>query len=270
MYNYGKDIKGEREMNETIKLINERMSLRKYSDRKITDKELDTILKGAMRAPTAGNMMLYSILVIKDEKQKEILSRTCDNQPFIKNSNVILVFLADLQRWYDFYEVSDVSNYCNKNNLEYRTPDEGDLFLAMQDAIIAAQTGAIVAESIDIGSCYIGDIIENYEEHKKLFNLPKWAVPVCMLCLGHYGAEKRRITSRFDKEYIVFEEKYKKLNDEEILDMFKDFEDKKFSENNIYNAKNFGQFNYARKTGAEFSKEMGRSVREMIKNWTLK
>lgn len=252
-------------MNETIKLINNRMSLRKYSDKKITDEELDIIIKSAMRAPTAGNMMLYSIIIIRNEKTKETLARTCDNQPFIKNSDVILVFLADLQKWYDFYEVSDVLKYCKENNLEYRTPDEGDLFLAMQDAIIAAQTGAIAAESINIGSCYIGDIIERYEEHKELFKLSKWAVPVCMLCLGHYESEERRITERFDKEYIAFKEKYKRFNKEELQDMYKD---KIFSENNIYKAKNFGQFNYGRKTGAEFSKEMGRSVREMIKNWT--
>ncbi|MGL4848177.1 MAG: nitroreductase family protein [Clostridium sp.] len=251
-------------MNEIINLVNNRMSLRKYSNEKITDGELNLILNGIMRAPTAGNMMLYSVLVIKDEETKEILSRTCDNQPFIQNSDTILVFLADLQRWYDFYEVSDVKEYCEKNNLQYRKPDEGDLFLAMQDSIIAAQTGALIGESLGIGSCYIGDIIENYEIHKKLFNLPKWAVPACMLCFGRYENKEKIITERFDKKYIVFNEKYKNLEKEELEDMFKN---KKFSEKNIYNAKNFGQFNYGRKTGAQFSEEMGRSVREIIKSW---
>lgn len=254
-------------MNETINLINNRVSLRKYGDKKINDRELDLILQGAMRAPTAGNMMLYSILVIEDDKTKEILSRTCDNQPFIKKSDKILIFLADLQRWYDFYDISDVLDYCVENKLEYRTPDEGDLFLAIQDAIIAAQTGAIVAESLNIGSCYIGDIIENYEKHKELFKLPKWVAPVCMLCIGHYGDEKRYLTKRFDKKYIVFKEKYKRFDKQSLKDMFRD---KKISENNKYNAKNFGQFNYARKTGAEFSNEMGRSVREMLRIWASK
>ncbi|MGL4873911.1 MAG: nitroreductase family protein [Clostridium sp.] len=251
-------------MNEIINLVNNRMSIRKYSDEKITDEELNLILNGTMRAPTAGNMMLYSVLVIKDKETKEILSKTCDNQPFIKNSDTILVFLADLQRWYNFYEVSDVREYCEKNNLKYRKPDEGDLFLAMQDSIIAAQTGALIGESLGIGSCYIGDIIENYEIHKKLFNLPKWAVPVCMLCFGRYENKEKIITERFDKKYIVFNEKYKNLEKEELKDMFKN---KKFSEKNIYNAKNFGQFNYGRKTGTKFSEEMGRSVREIIKSW---
>lgn len=258
---------GEIKMNEVINLLNNRMSLRKYSDEKITEEELQVILNGTMRAPTAGNMMLYSVLVIKDEETKKTLARTCDNQPFIKKSDVILVFLADLQRWYDFYKASGVEEFCIEKGMEWRTPDEGDLFLAMQDTIIAAQTGAIIAESIGIGSCYIGDIIENYEEHEKLFKLPKWAMPVCMLCLGRYENEKRIIAPRFKQEYIIFDEKYKNLSEEELFDMFKD---KKFVERNKYGAKNFGQFNYARKTGAEFSKEMTRSVKVMIDRWCEK
>jgi hypothetical protein len=41
-------------------------------------------------------MMMYSILKITDEKIKETLSETCDNQPFIKKAKVILIFLADI------------------------------------------------------------------------------------------------------------------------------------------------------------------------------
>ncbi|MGL6186642.1 MAG: nitroreductase family protein [Clostridium chrysemydis] len=251
-------------MNEVIRLLKNRMSLRKYSDEKITEEELDLILENTLRAPTAGNMMLYSIIVVKDEKKKEVLSKTCDNQLFIKNADTILIFLADLRRWYDFYKFSKVEEFCKEKEIEYKTPDEGDFLLSTQDAIISAQTSAIVCESLNIGSCYIGDIIENYETHKELFNLPKWTAPVCMLCIGKYENNKRIIKPRFKKEYIVFNEEYKRLDDKELKDMFKD---KNISENNIYGAKNFGQFNYARKTGADFSKEMGRSVRSMIKEW---
>ena len=39
-----------------------------------------------------------------------------------------------------------------------RRPDEGDLFLACCDALIAAQNAVIAAELFGIGLCYIGDI----------------------------------------------------------------------------------------------------------------
>lgn len=254
-------------MREVINLINNRMSLRKYSNKNISEEELNIILDSSMRAPTAGNMMLYSILVIRDSETKSKLAKTCDNQPFIEKADVILIFLGDLQRLYNYYNICNVREFCNKKSLEFRTPDEGDFMLSMQDAIIAAQTGAIAAESLEIGSCYIGDIIENYEIHKELFNLPKFVYPACMLCLGHYEDNYNRIISdRFKKEYIVFNEKYKVLNKEELEDMYKEREEK-VSQKNIYGAENFGQFNYRRKTGAEFSKEMGRSAREILKNW---
>lgn len=254
-------------MSEVINLINNRMSLRKYSNKKISEEELKIILDSSMRAPTAGNMMLYSILVIRDSETKRKLAKTCDNQPFIEKADVILIFLGDLQRLYNYYNICNVKEFCNKNSLEFRMPDEGDFMLSMQDAIIAAETGVIAAESLGIGSCYIGDIIEHYEIHKELFNLPKLVYPACMLCLGHYEDDYNRIISdRFKKEYIVFNEKYKVLNKEELEDMFKGREEK-VSSNNIYGAENFGQFNYRRKTGAEFSKEMGRSARVILKNW---
>ena len=254
-------------MNNVMELLENRMSLRKYKGKEISEEDLNLILKGAMRAPTAGNMMLYSIIVVRDKETKEKLSKTCDNQRFIANSSVILIFLADLQRWFDFYKCSGVEEFCKDNNMKFETPDEGDLMLGIEDAMIAAQNAAIAAESIGVGSCYIGDIVENYDVHRKILDFPDWAAPICMLCMGYYPDNyKRIISNRFDKKYIVFNEHYKRLTDDELKDMFADSQ-KKVVKENIYKAKNFGQLMYARKTGTEFSREMTRSIKEMMKKW---
>ena len=71
---------------------------------------------------------------------------------------------------------------------------------------------------------------------------------------------------RFDKQYIVFEEKYKHLSPEEYQQMFAQRE-QTFHEDNPYHADNFAQAFYARKTGASFSKEMARPVRVAMKAW---
>lgn len=244
------------------------MSLRKYEDKPISKEHLNTILDSAMRAPTAGNMMLYSIIVVEDKEKKKILSKSCDNQPFIEKAPVVLIFLADMQRWFDYYDYCKVKEYCKERSLEYNAPDEGDLILAIADATIAAQNAVVAAEALNIGSCYIGDIVENYEIHKELLNLPPWVFPAAMLCLGYYPeAQNRIISPRFEKEYIVFKDNYKRLQGCDLRDMFIERE-KRLSPENKAGAKNFGQFMYARKTGSEFSKEMTRSVREMLKNWT--
>ncbi len=254
-------------MNRTIEVIRNRVSLRRYADKQISKKHLDIIIESAMRAPTAGNMMLYSILVVKDEDKKKKLVETCDNQPFIATAPVVLIFLADMHRWFAYYDCCGVKEYSKRNNLQFKGPEISDLLLASEDAIIAAQNAVIAAESLDIGSCYIGDIMENYEIHREMFNLPDWAFPIGMLCLGYYTEEVKRIkTPRFDKKYIVFDEEYKQFTDEDLKDMFKERE-KRISKDNRFNAENLGQFIFARKTGSDFSKEMARSVKAALKNW---
>jgi FMN reductase (NADPH) len=254
-------------LNTTIDIINKRISLRKYLDTPISTEDEAVIINSALRAPTAGNMMLYSILVIKDAEKKSTLSKTCDNQPFIATAPLILIFLADYQKLYNFYKLSNVNEYCKDKNMSFNGPDYASLMLGISDALVSAQNAVIAAESLGIGSCYIGDIMENYETHKALLNLPDFVFPIGMLTFGYYPDNTKILPrSRFKKEYVVFEEEYKNLSDTELMDMYSEWS-KNFKENNIYDAKNAGQFNYARKTGTEFSIEMDRSIREAMKTW---
>ena len=254
-------------MNSTIEILRKRTSLRKYASQPIAQEHMDIILEAAMRAPTAGNMMTYSIIHIEDPAKKEILSHTCDEQPFIAQAPALLIFLADYQKWYDFYRVNDVEGFCKETGRDFCKPSEASLFLAMQDAVIAAQNAVITAESLGIGSCYIGDIMEHYEKHKELLELPELVFPVTMLCLGYYpeGYEQQP-RERFDRKYVVFKDTYEKLSDEQIHDMYGRLQSR-YNPQNKYNAKNIGQMHYAFKTNADFSKEMARSIREVLKIW---
>ncbi len=110
---------------------------------------------------------------------------SCDNQPFIARAPLVWLFLADYQRWFDYFIASGVDQLCEQQKTTMRKPEEGDLFLACCDALIAAQTAVIAAESLGLGSCYIGDIMENYEVHRDLFNLPKYVFPICLVCFGY-------------------------------------------------------------------------------------
>ncbi len=257
-------------MNQTIDVILKRKSIRAYEDRPITDAERKAILQAAMRAPTAGNMMLYSIIHIRDQKAKEMLARTCDNQPFIAEAPLVLLFLADYQRWYDYFLLSGAESLAALRHEELQKPEEGDLFLACCDALIAAQTAVIAAESLGIGSCYIGDILENYETHRELFKLPEYASPICLLCFGYPTEQEleRPPTTRYDQDFIVFEDEYRRLEDDEFEEMFRQAQEK-FAEagEQRQGIDNFGQMMYARKFSAAFTKELRRSVKVMLRAW---
>lgn len=254
-------------MNQTIEFINNRISLRKYADMPISEEHEGIILNSAMRAPTAGGMMLYSIIKIKNPEKARTLSVSCDNQPFIATSPLILVFVADYRKLYDFYRLSKVKEYCQEKNLVFEGPDRASLMLGISDAMVAAQNAVIAAESLGIGSCYIGDIMENCEQHRELLKLPEFVFPIGMLTLGYYPQDHRPAPrSRFKKEYVVFDEEYRLLEDSEITDLYSSW-NASMGTSNPFGAQNAGQLNYARKTGADFSIEMDRSVREFMKQW---
>jgi nitroreductase len=95
-------------MNETISILTQRRSIRSYSEQEITAEEKQQIIQATLQAPTAGNMMLYTIIEVTDQAIKDQLAVTCDHQPFIAKAPWILLFLADYQRWYDYYRFSGV------------------------------------------------------------------------------------------------------------------------------------------------------------------
>ncbi|MBI9098412.1 MAG: nitroreductase family protein [Spirochaetaceae bacterium] len=249
-------------MNETLRLIHNRKSVRSYLDKEISRDFKDKIIHSAMRAPTAGNMMLYTIIEVEDQKLKDQLAVSCDNQPFIAKAPFVLLFLADYQRWNDFFTVSEVP--------DPRPPEEGDLMLACCDALIAAQNAVIAAESMGIGSCYIGDILENYEFHREMFDLPDYVLPITLLCFGYPGKnyQTNKPAPRYPQEFIHYKNRYKRLNSRDFNNMYKTVENRYFPRGEFAeNAKNIGQHFYLKKHSSDFMREMNRSVRIALKNW---
>jgi nitroreductase len=253
-------------INKTIELLNQRRTIRAYSAKPITSEDEKVIINAAIRAPTAGNLMLYSILKITDQKLKEKLAVSCDNQPHIAKAPLVLIFLADVQRWWNYFEICNVQKKCNDISINFEKPQESDLLLACCDALIAAQNAAIAAEALGIGSCYIGDIMENYETHQEVLRLPNWVFPITLLCFGYPKGEKEKIplTTRFPRDFIVHQNAYHQLSRQDYMHMFQGVERKRI----IDFAENFGQQIYFEKLGANFSKEMRRSVKVAIKNWS--
>lgn len=246
-------------MNDVLNQIKNRKSVRVFEDKKISAEVKKEILNAAFEAPTAGAMMLYSILDITDEELKQKLSVICDNQPFIAKAPMVLIFLADYQRWYDSFCFED----CNP-----RTPGEGDILLASADALIAAQNTVVAAESLGIGSCYIGDVIEKCETVRELLELPDYVLPSAMVVYGYpeESQKRRKKPARFDGKYIVFENRYHRLTREEHTDMHRSRYEKSGFANKDVNENVKALCN--RKYMSDFSLEMSRSAAEYLKKFS--
>lgn len=240
-------------MNEIIKALNKRKSTRVFLDKEISKEIKEAILNAACQAPTAGNQQLYTIIDVTDQEIKNRLVKTCDGQPFIASAKMVLIFCADCKKWYDAFKYS---------GCEPRDPDTGDLLLAVSDANIAAENAVIAAESFGIGSCYIGDIMENCEEQRALLNLPKYVFPAAMLVFGYPTEQQinRNKPRRADMKHIVHENAYREMDKDELKELFSIRTDIRAYEDYM---KAFCE----RKYNSDFSKEMSRSVNEYLKQF---
>ncbi len=246
-------------MNEIIKSLFERKSVRVFTEQTVSKEYKDLLVQAALQAPTAGNQVMYSIIDVTDNELKATLAKTCDNQPFIASAPVVYIFVADQTRWVKSFE---------KVGAEPRKQGVGDLFLAITDTAIAAQNMVVAAESLGLGSCYIGDILENCEEHRKLLNLPKCTVPVCMLVIGHpeEKQKQRKKPARFDAKYVVGENTYPHLSEEQLVECYNERATLEYGKV----TQTFETYMNAfckRKYNSDFSEEMTRSVEEYLKNW---
>lgn len=240
-------------MNNTISELIARKSTRAFTDREITAEERDLILTAAVNAPTAGNQQLYTIINVTDPAIKLRLVDSCDHQPFIAEGKMVLIFCADCRKWYKAFKAAGCAP---------REPGAGDLLLAVSDATIAAQNAVVAAESLGIGSCYIGDIMENCEIHREMLNLPEYVFPCCMLVFGYPTQQQkdREKPARAAMEHIVHENSYRDMDADELRELYspkavaRPYED-------------WMQAFCNRKYNSDFSKEMSRSVAEYLKDF---
>jgi len=144
-------------------------------------------------------------------------------------------------------------------------PGPGDLLDACCDALIAAQNAVIAAESLGIGSCYIGDILEQAEEHAELLGLPNHTLPIAMVCFGR-PAKPRRPTPHYEK-HVVHKNRYYRLSAEELREASDELAQLHAPRGFGPGIENIGQDVYARKYAADFAREMNRSVAVWLERW---
>jgi len=240
-------------MNDTIRSLLERKSVRVFTDREISPEEKALILEAAVQAPTAGNQQLYTILDITDPEIKEKLVHTCDEQPFIAQGKLVLIFCADCLKWYEAFQAV---------GCEPRDPGVGDLLLAVNDALIAAQNAVVAAQSLGIGSCYIGDIMENYEAQKALLGLPQYVFPAAMLVFGFPTEQqlRREKPVRSPMAQIVHENGYRRMDAGELEAMLTVKKSQPDYEKWL-------QAFCKRKYNSDFSREMTRSVARYLEEF---
>ena len=194
-------------MNEMLNTIHKLRSIRNFSEKEITDSDLNTILDAAVRAATAGMQQSYSIVVVED---KVILKE------FFYNANKALVFCVDHNR------LVDTAKHINQIYIV----DRLEAFVTgSTDTLLVAQNAAIAAKSLEIDSLFTNSIHRTNFRIYEMLNLPeRYCFPLITLCLGYRSKEPNHKKGRLRNFGIIHYNKYQKLSTEELDKIIEEYD----------------------------------------------
>lgn len=238
--------------------VKNRVSIRKYSEKNISDELLTQLLEEAERTPTMGNLQLYSVVVTRSEEGKKKLSPLHFNQPMVMNAPVVLTFCADFRR---------TTQWC-----KYRKADPGydnllSFLNAASDTLLYVQNFCTLAEAEGLGTCYLGTTIYTSEAIIDTLGLPELVFPVATITLG-FPAEAPAQSDRLPIRAIMHNEMYTDYDEKAIDDLYalKESlpENKHFVEINAKEtlAQIFTDIRYTRKDNEAISENLLRALKK--------
>ncbi|MCS7091555.1 MAG: nitroreductase family protein [Verrucomicrobiota bacterium] len=169
-------------MKEFFEVLEHRRSIRAYQNRPLEPGQLDRILQAAQRAPSAGNLQAYEIVVVQDAATLHDLARLCYNQMFIAQAAAGLVFCADPAR--------SANRYGPK----------GETLYAVQDATLAAAYAELAVAALGLATCWIGAFDE--VELARRLKLRAELRPVALLPIGWPAEDPPRTPRRPAQEVV--------------------------------------------------------------------
>jgi nitroreductase len=175
--------------NPVIDTLMNRKSIRKFTPQQPSDEVLHTIVRAGQQAPFA--YQLCSVL----------LSRKIEENPF--NAPLSFIICVDAHR---FELIMDCRGWKIGSN------DLSLLLLGIQDAALLAENMVTAAESLGLGSCFLGAIPNYAAEIIQQYKLPTRVFPLVGLAMG-YPAINPPTRPRYPLSFTLFENEYPELDE---------------------------------------------------------
>ena len=151
-------------------------SVRQYLPRALPEGTLELLVAAAQSAASSSNLQLWSVVAVEDAERRRALAQVANNQAHIEQAPLFLVWIADLNRGAELARARGLPS----DGLSYL-----EMFLmASVDTALAAQNAVVAAESLGLGTVYIGALRNHPERVAELLGLPSTAFAVFGLCVG--------------------------------------------------------------------------------------
>ncbi|MGP3667081.1 MAG: nitroreductase family protein [Candidatus Bathyarchaeota archaeon] len=172
---------------DVFEAIFERRSIRKFTEKDVSEEDLKKILEAGRWAPSAGNVQPWEVIVVRSKELKEKLAEAALNQEFVAEAPVVIVVCVDLKKAERAYGERGRNLYC------------------LQDSAAAIQNMLLAAYSLSLATCWVGAFHE--EKVKRILGIPEDFRPVALIPLG-YPAHKPLKPSRRKLAQVVHFEKF--------------------------------------------------------------
>jgi nitroreductase len=204
--------------NDTMELLLGHRSVRGYKPDALPAGTLETLVAAAQSAATSSNMQWTSVVAITDPAKKKVLAEIAGNQKHIEQCPLYLCWVTDMTR---------NALISKAEKVEFETMPWLETFLvASIDVALAAQNAVVAAESIGLGTVYIGAMRNDPERVAEVLGLPKQCFVLFGLCVG-YATEQSagEVKPRMPQAMMLHRERYdasnadaqRKLHDAEMM-----------------------------------------------------
>jgi len=183
---------------ETIRLLENRVSVRKYTDKPVSNAAVEAVLRAAFRAPTSSNIQSYTVIVVRDPQTLAKLAVVTGNQHHVAVAPVFLAFCADLTRIE--HALQKHGHTFDDNNLEVG-------LVSSVDAALVGMSAYLAAESIGLRGLMIGAVRNDALATAAILGLPHRVYCLFGVCLG-WPAEQPPQKPRMDIGATIHYEKY--------------------------------------------------------------
>lgn len=177
-------------------------SVRAFSDRPLAAGTLEMLVAAAQSAASSSNVQAWSVIAVQDPARKARLSVLAADQEHIRRCPLLLLWVADLAR----LDRVAASRSIDPEGTRYIEM----LLVGVIDAALAAQNAVLAAESVGLGTVYIGAMRNEPEQVAREVALPPDAMIVFGLCVGHEdpAAQTADIKPRLPQRAVLHREQY--------------------------------------------------------------
>ncbi len=183
---------------ETIRVLHDRVSVRRFSEKDVSEDHVEAVLRAAFRAPTSSNIQSYSVIIVRDADTKAALATAAGNQGHVARTPVFLAFCADLTR-------IELASKRNGHELADNNLEVG--LVSSIDASLVGMAAYMAADSLGLKGVMIGGVRNNPRDVARILGLPHRVYCVYGMCLG-WPAETPAQKPRMDYQYVVHRERY--------------------------------------------------------------